>query len=111
MPPLLTRFGPGPGCSPAEGVPTDDRHPPSSHQQPFHQPLVQPRQRFQIVHAHVLVHLVDAGIDRAYFDALRAQWRDEACIGGAAAGAFFWRAADVLGQHRTRGGAQRAFRV
>src|SRR3546814_1687437 len=59
-------------------------------------------------HAHVLVDFVDAGVHRADLDALRAQRRDEARVGRAAAGTFFRRRAGEFRQHLARRGAQPA---
>lgn len=60
-------------------------------QQALNQCLIQPRKRFQISNGDVFVHLVDAGVNRPYFDALGAQGRDEARVGRAAGGALFRR--------------------
>src|SRR3546814_66024 len=81
---------------------------PDLRQQAFEQGLVEIGQRFQVGHAHVLVDFVDAGVHRADLDALRAQRRDEARVGRAAAGTFFRRRAGEFRQHLARRGAQPA---
>src|SRR3546814_393794 len=81
---------------------------PDLRQQAFEQGLVEIGQRFQVGHAHVLVDFVDAGVHRADLDALRAQRRDEARVGRAAAGTFFRLPAGELRQHLARRGAQPA---
>ncbi len=80
-------------------------------QQALDQCAIQRWQCLQIGNAHMLVDLMNAGVDRADFDALRAQWRDEARVGGAAAGALFrWRTGKRA-QHLTRDATQAPFRV
>ena len=82
---------------------------PLGQQQALDQCEIEIRQRVEIRHRHAFVDLVDGRVDRADLDALGAQRRDEACIGGATAGAFFRRAAGETRQHIPRRCAQRTF--
>src|SRR5688500_20255131 len=75
----------------------------------FDEGSIETGQRFEIGDGDMLIDLVDAGIDRPDFHALRAERRDEACVGCAAAGAFLGHRACELRQHFTRRAAQRAF--
>jgi hypothetical protein len=65
--------------------------------------FVDARQRFQVGDGDAFVELVDAGIDRAEFDQLRADVGDEAAVRGAAGGGKFGGDAGCVGD----GGGQR----
>src|SRR5690606_2416771 len=81
-----------------------------SRQQAFEQAQVEAGEHFEIGDAHVLVDLVDAGIDRSDLDALRAQGRYEARVGRPATGALLRRQAGMRTQHITRRFPQSALR-
>src|SRR5579883_2101600 len=68
----------------------------SIREQPLRDRQIQLRQPFQFVQCDVLVDLVDAGVHRTDLNHFRAEWRNEAAVRGAAAGAELGFEAGVL---------------